>query len=95
MGVMKGERRRDVGSPIDGVLELWVLGVRVLRPGCVDAVTLHQYDEGYLIAHELVHLLERHHDDRFIALMNKYLPQWRRHRQEPNSAPLGHASWSY
>lgn len=49
----------------------------------------------YIIAHEMVHLLERHHNDRFIALMNKHLPQWRLHRAELNSAPLGHATWSY
>jgi hypothetical protein len=49
----------------------------------------------YLIVHELVHLLERHHNDRFIALMNKHLAQWRLHRAELNSAPLAHETWSY
>jgi len=49
----------------------------------------------YLIVHELAHLLERRHDDRFIALMNKHLPQWRLHRAELNSAPLAHETWSY
>jgi predicted metal-dependent hydrolase len=49
----------------------------------------------YIIVHELVHLVEIQHNERFVALMDKHLPQWRRHRQELNSAPLGHASWSY
>jgi predicted metal-dependent hydrolase len=49
----------------------------------------------YLILHELAHLLERHHNDRFIALMDKHLPQWRLHRAELNSAPLAHETWSY
>jgi predicted metal-dependent hydrolase len=49
----------------------------------------------YLIVHELAHLLERRHNDRFIALMNKHLPQWRLHRAELNSAPLAHETWSY
>lgn len=49
----------------------------------------------YIIVHELVHLVERQHNGRFVALMGKHLPQWRRHRQELNSAPLGHATWSY
>ncbi len=31
----------------------------------------------YVLVHELVHLLERHHNQRFKAYMNKYLPQWR------------------
>jgi predicted metal-dependent hydrolase len=49
----------------------------------------------YLIVHEMVHLIERHHNDRFIALMNKFLPQWRMHREVLNRAPLAHENWSY
>lgn len=49
----------------------------------------------YLIVHELVHLLERHHNDAFVALMNKFLPQWRLRRAELNAAPLAHEAWSY
>jgi predicted metal-dependent hydrolase len=49
----------------------------------------------YVLVHELVHLLERHHSDTFIALMDKHLPTWRLHRQELNLAPLAHATWTY
>jgi predicted metal-dependent hydrolase len=49
----------------------------------------------YLVVHELVHLLERRHTERFIALMDRHLPEWRLHRQTLNAAPLGHTSWSY
>jgi hypothetical protein len=49
----------------------------------------------YIIVHEMVHLLERHHNDRFIAIMNKRLPQWRLYRDELNAAPLAHETWSY
>lgn len=49
----------------------------------------------YIIVHELAHLLERHHNDRFIALMDKSLPKWRMHRDELNRAPLAHETWSY
>jgi len=49
----------------------------------------------YIIVHELVHMLERQHNERFVGLMDKHLPQWQRHRQELTSAPLGHATWSY
>jgi len=49
----------------------------------------------YLVVHELIHLIERHHSDRFISLMDRHLPSWRLHRQELNSAPLGHATWTY
>ena len=49
----------------------------------------------YLVVHELVHLIEQHHNDRFIWLMDKHLRQWRVYRQELNSAPLAHETWSY
>ena len=49
----------------------------------------------YLIVHELVHLIERNHNDRFVALMDRHLPNWRQHRQELNAAPLAHETWGY
>ncbi|MGH7794477.1 MAG: M48 family metallopeptidase [Candidatus Binatia bacterium] len=49
----------------------------------------------YIIVHELVHLRERHHNDNFTALMNKFLPQWKMRRAELNAAPLSHETWSY
>jgi predicted metal-dependent hydrolase len=49
----------------------------------------------YIAIHELVHLLERHHNDRFTALMDRFLPQWRLCRDELNRAPLAHETWSY
>jgi predicted metal-dependent hydrolase len=49
----------------------------------------------YLIVHELVHLLVRHHDDRFHALMDKHLPSWQASRKALNAAPLAHEVWEY
>lgn len=49
----------------------------------------------YIIVHELVHLRERHHNDRFLELMNKLMPRWRMHKEELNRAPLGHDTWGY
>jgi len=48
-----------------------------------------------VVVHELVHLIERHHNDRFTSLMDKHLPHWRLHRQELNSGPLAHEAWKY
>jgi len=42
------------------------------------------------VVHEMVHLLERRHNDRFRATMDRFLPQWRLQRDELNRAPLGH-----
>lgn len=49
----------------------------------------------YILVHELIHLRHRHHDDRFQALLDKFMPQWRRRRDELNIAPLAHADWRY
>jgi len=49
----------------------------------------------YIVAHELVHLLERHHNERFMALMDEFLPNWRVCRQTLNSGVLGHEVWEY
>lgn len=49
----------------------------------------------YIVVHELVHLLERYHNDNFNALMNKFLPQWKIRRAQLNATPLAHETWSY
>jgi len=49
----------------------------------------------YLVVHELVHLVERSHNDRFLLLMDRHLPLWRHHRDALNAAPLAHANWNY
>lgn len=49
----------------------------------------------YIVVHELAHLLERHHNERFTALMDQFLPQWRHQREELGRAPLGHEEWEY
>jgi len=49
----------------------------------------------YLAVHEMVHLLERHHNDRFHALMDQFVPQWRSRREELKRTPLGHEKWEY
>lgn len=49
----------------------------------------------YIIAHELVHLHERNHTGRFIALMDRFMPDWRIHRDTLNSLPVSHGDWGY
>ena len=49
----------------------------------------------YIVAHELVHLLERNHNERFITLMNKFMPKWQHHRAELNKLPVAHWDWEY
>lgn len=49
----------------------------------------------YIVVHELVHLIERRHNDRFRGLMDKHMPQWRQHRDDLNRTSLAHANWNY
>ena len=49
----------------------------------------------YIIVHEMVHLLERHHNDKFLYYMDTYLPNWKQLRTELNKLPVSHADWSY
>jgi len=41
----------------------------------------------YVVVHEMVHLIERHHNDRFVGLMDRHLPNWRDLRKALNNAP--------
>jgi predicted metal-dependent hydrolase len=49
----------------------------------------------YILVHELVHLIERHHNERFRAIMDKNMPDWRERRNLLNSLPLAYEDWSY
>tara|TARA_R110000751_G_scaffold84717_5_gene169334 strand:- start:6606 stop:7334 length:729 start_codon:yes stop_codon:yes gene_type:complete len=49
----------------------------------------------YIVVHELVHLLERNHNDRFIKYMDQFMPKWRQHQNELNSLPVVHNDWGY
>lgn len=49
----------------------------------------------YVTVHEMVHLLERRHGERFTAHLDKFLPMWRSYKEELNRSPLSHQDWSY
>ncbi len=49
----------------------------------------------YVVVHELVHLLEPTHNARFVALMDRFMPQWQFHRQVLNRLPVRQEKWSY
>ena len=47
----------------------------------------------YILVHELTHLLEKTHNDRFTLLMDQFMPQWRQYRELLNTSPLTHEDW--
>jgi predicted metal-dependent hydrolase len=49
----------------------------------------------YIVVHEMVHLLEPTHHRRFVALMDRFMPQWRFYRDVLNRLPVRHENWVY
>jgi predicted metal-dependent hydrolase len=49
----------------------------------------------YIIVHEIVHMLERHHNEKFLYYLENCLPHWKKLRAELNRLPVGHADWKY
>jgi len=49
----------------------------------------------YIVVHEMAHLLERNHTDRFITVINKFMPKWRFYKDELNRLPVSHVDWNY
>ncbi|MBC7379959.1 MAG: M48 family metallopeptidase, partial [Burkholderiaceae bacterium] len=42
----------------------------------------------YVVVHEMLHLLEPTHNERFVGLLDRHWPQWRDSRKELNALPL-------
>ncbi|MCH8473992.1 MAG: M48 family metallopeptidase [Opitutales bacterium] len=49
----------------------------------------------YLVVHEMVHLLEPTHNERFLKFMDTFLPQWPALRAKLNRIPVKHEDWEY
>jgi len=63
---------------------IWLNSELVKKPvGCIE----------YVIVHELLHLIEKKHNQRFVDLMTKYLPKWRSSKEALNRLMLAHEKW--
>jgi predicted metal-dependent hydrolase len=49
----------------------------------------------YILAHELAHLRVPTHSERFIALMDRHMPNWQIHRAALNQLPVRHEEWAF
>lgn len=49
----------------------------------------------FIIAHELIHLLECNHNERFVAFMDRFMTQWKQYREELNRMPVANVEWGY
>lgn len=45
----------------------------------------------YIIVHEMAHLLERKHNERFMRILQEHVPDWIKLRSELNSLPVSHS----
>lgn len=49
----------------------------------------------YVLVHEMAHILEPTHNDRFFEIMDEFMPTWKTHRDALDEPPLVHAEWEY
>ncbi len=49
----------------------------------------------YIMVHELAHLLEPTHSERFVGIMDQFMPSWRLRRDQLNQLPVRHEEWRY
>jgi len=76
--------RTKWGTCTVGPRRIWLNLELAKKPvGCIE----------YVVVHELVHLIEPHHGERFVALMDRHMPSWRRWRKELGAKPLAHEEW--
>jgi predicted metal-dependent hydrolase len=47
----------------------------------------------YVVVHEMVHLQEPTHSQRFVAILSENYPSWREARAELNELPLAAEVW--
>ena len=52
-------------------------------PHCID----------YVFVHELIHLKERKHNERFLSILEQAYPKWRQSKEELNQGILGYFEW--
>ena len=48
----------------------------------------------YVVVHEMLHLIEPTHSERFVALLELHYPTWRESRVELNELPLAAEAWA-
>ena len=47
----------------------------------------------YVVVHELVHLIEKKHDEKFVRLMARYISKWRSIKDDLNRSILSYEEW--
>lgn len=83
-GVKQMKTRWGTCNPDAG--RIWInLELAKKPPACLE----------YIVVHEMAHLIERTHNQRFTELMDAHLPLWRKYREQLNRLPVRHEHWEY
>ena len=78
--------RTKWGSCNSGEKRIWLnLELAKKSPQCLE----------YVLVHEIIHLIEPKHSNRFFELLDEYMPTWRIHRDTLDEPPLVHVDWVY
>jgi hypothetical protein len=48
----------------------------------------------YVVVHEMIHLIERRHNERFWSILDRVMPRWRMRLEELNRAYLADEDWT-
>jgi hypothetical protein len=59
----------------------------------LELVKKPEYCLEFIIVHELTHLLERKHNDRFKGYLDHFMPRWRQYKEELNRSILSYEYW--
>jgi len=49
----------------------------------------------YVVLHEMIHLLEKRHNKRFYAYLDRFMPEWRNYRADLKQTSLEIEFWAY
>jgi len=60
----------------------------------LELVKQPQHCIDYVIVHELAHLIEKNHSEKFIDIIEAVLPNWEITKDELNKGPLGYYKWA-
>ena len=47
----------------------------------------------YVVVHEMTHIIEKNHNEKFKSLMNMFMPKWTQYKQELNNGKIGYFKW--
>jgi predicted metal-dependent hydrolase len=90
--------RRELRAEAEKQISKWQdkIGVKANNLGIMNLELAKKPIEftEYVVVHELLHLIEKNHSERFVKLLSQHMPKWRSLKDELNRFVLTHEEWS-